>query len=230
MIDILIFALITFFFGYKIFVALGRTSDEDADSPQASEKRSDHAKIIGTISPEKEAKQDFRKKPADEAENMAVPPSHIVSKEEREFELTLQETDPHFEMQNFKEGAIKAFPMIIKGFAEGDKNLLRSLLCDDLFETFEADIDMRDESKILREVTIDSIETLEVQDISIDGTTMSLLTNITSKQIIAEYDAENKLLEGNEDFASTISDSWVFVRDAESDSPIWRLEATNVEQ
>ena len=51
-----------------------------------------------------------------------------------------------FDLKYFKEGAIKAYEMILIGHSEEDHKTLNSLLGKELYEDFKASIDARNES------------------------------------------------------------------------------------
>ena len=52
--------------------------------------------------------------------------------------------DPHFDLRQFLNGARSAFETIVEAYGAGDKNALRPLLADNVFEGFAAAIDQRE--------------------------------------------------------------------------------------
>lgn len=71
------------------------------------------------------------------------PEGSILNKNLRE----LHRIDPHFSPQFFIKGAQIAYEMIVTAFAKGDRNQLKSLLCQDVFESFCTAIEQREKIK-----------------------------------------------------------------------------------
>ncbi|MEM8627590.1 MAG: Tim44/TimA family putative adaptor protein, partial [Pseudomonadota bacterium] len=59
--------------------------------------------------------------------------------------LAIASSDPDFDPKGFLEGAKTAYEMIVNAFAEGNKKTLQSLLNEEVYEGFEAEIDGRKE-------------------------------------------------------------------------------------
>ena len=221
MIDIVIFALITLFFGYRLFIALGRMSESDADQLK-SNPVDDRVVKIGQKSKRVRSSRNRKKDEGEAYDNI------IVTPKEKEFEETILSFDGNFSMEQFKYGAQRAFLMIVEDFASGKKERLENLLETRLFNSFEADIDARDEQGIDREVKVVEIENMEVLDVEVEEPLVRLLVAIDSKQIIFEHDRDGNLIEGDEELELSIKDRWVFVRDVNSDDPAYMLEESQV--
>ena len=72
-----------------------------------------------------------------------------------------------FSLEYFKEGAIKAYEMILIGHSEEDHKTLNSLLGKELYD-FKASIEARNEAAQKLEYSIIKVSELQIDDIKIE--------------------------------------------------------------
>lgn len=122
----------------------------------------------------------------------------------------IYEKDNSFDPDQFVKGARAAYEMIVGAFAAGNREQLKTLVDDDVFEAWDAAITERETSgtkpfELLR------IRKCQIQDAELNG---------TLAQIMVEYEAE---LGDGEDTKSA-HEIWIYKRDVTSSDPNWLLD------
>ncbi len=197
MIDILFFAAIAIFLGYRLWAILGL---HDVDRP-LHKRRSTEDDVVVPI----------RVRPS--------PDSTPVE----EAETPKDDTD-----DRFLQGATLAFRKIVGAYAEGNLKTLHKLLEEPLLETFEEAIEKRARAKKTLEVDIDSITTTEILDKREEKGQAYITVRFVSQQCLVTRNERGKLLEGDPDRYSEVTDIWTFARSLKSSDPNWKLVATQV--
>jgi predicted lipid-binding transport protein (Tim44 family) len=139
------------------------------------------------------------------------------------------ERDASFNGKQFLQGAKAAYEMIVIGFAEGDRNSLRSLLSSEVFEGFDAVITEREHRGDVTKSTFVGINRAELTDAGISGNEAYVTVKVESQLITATYDRDGKLIDGDADSVADVNDIWTFARDLRSGDPNWKLVATESE-
>ena len=135
--------------------------------------------------------------------------------------------DNSFDRQEFLVGARTAFEMVITAFAKGDRKTLRPLLARDVYENFEQAIKDREDEGQTLETTFIGIRNAEITDAEMRDRTASVTVTFTSEQINVLKDSEGRILDGDPNAVSTITDVWTFARNTKSRDPNWTLVATD---
>jgi len=135
--------------------------------------------------------------------------------------------DSSFDKEEFLVGARTAFEMVITAFAKGDQKALRPLLARDVFEDFSGAIKERETNKETLETTFVGIRSAEITDAEMRDRTASVSVTFVSEQINVLKDAEGRILDGDPNAVSTITDVWTFARNTKSRDPNWTLVATD---
>jgi len=138
----------------------------------------------------------------------------------------IQIASPDFDRTEFLVGARTAFEMIIQAFAEGDRELLESLLSDEVYGNFLAAITSRENANESLENTLIRIVSAEPIEAYMDGSSANVTVKIVSEQINVTRDAEGEVVDGDPDHVSEITDIWTFARDTQNCDPNWALVAT----
>ena len=134
--------------------------------------------------------------------------------------------DDSFDPGGFADGARGAFEMIVQGFAEGDRDNLQTLLADDVYENFEAAIDEREEAEETLESTIIGIKSAEVIEAGMDGKNAMVTVKFVSEQVNVTRDSEDRIIDGDPNQVTEITDIWAFSRDTTLRDPNWKLVET----
>lgn len=195
-IDVLILSAVALFVLSRLYVALGR---DDGDSPAVAQKPAmPHKSAEGSGDGHTNAILD---------RPMFTGPSASALEE-------IYEADKTFSPQEFTRGARSAYQMIVAAYAKGDRDKLRPLLDDDVYETWEAAITAREQSK---EAAFDllRIRKVEVEDAELDG---------TMARVMMRFESEL----GDGETTRTAREIWTFMRDTTSSDPNWLLDDVEV--
>ncbi len=137
--------------------------------------------------------------------------------------------DQTFDQHGFVDGARGAFEMIITAFANDDRETLKNLLSDEVNQNFVSALDARAAAGETLENTMVGINSIEITEASLQGTTAEVTVRIISEQVNVTKDSDGEVVDGDANYIDTITDVWTYERDIKSNSPIWFLTATQTE-
>jgi predicted lipid-binding transport protein (Tim44 family) len=135
-------------------------------------------------------------------------------------------TDPTFDLVGFIAGAKTAYEMIVTAFAAGDRQTLRNLLDQDVYESFVTAIAGRESRGETMKTTLVSIDKVGVDDVGLRATTAQLTLRFASKLISVTENSAGTIIEGSPERVVDMIDIWTFARDSRSTNPNWKLVAT----
>lgn len=124
--------------------------------------------------------------------------------------------DPMFDPDTFLRGAKMAYSEIVGAFADGDKDRLRPLVDDDVFEAYVEAIDQREQS---------------------GAEPMRLLRTKSAKLVDASLEDDDDTARVGVSFEAELSDGenmrrareiWTFKRNVGSDDPNWLLDEVGI--
>ena len=188
MIDVLILAAIALFVLSRLYIALGR-DDGSSDAPRpasASQNRRSIDKVPAGPEPVEASSPVFTGPAAGGLEE-------------------IYKADNNFETSNFLQGAKAAYEMIVDAFAQGNRDELRPMLDDDVYEAWDAAITERERSgsspyELLR------LKTAEIEDASLEAGVA---------RVMVRYEAEL----GDGEHTRIAKEIWTFMRDVSSKDP-----------
>lgn len=193
MIDILILAAISLFVLSRLYVALGRN-----DGPPASHTRRPANGPMGTRHPEPNPSATSRKlRPA-----FTGPAAKGLE--------DIYNADNSFDPDQFSRGAREAYKIIINAFADGDRDALKPLLDDDVYEAWDEAITAREGSNV-EPYNLLRIRKLDIDDAEMDG---------DIARVMMRYEADL----GDGENTRTARDIWTFKRNTTSSDPNWVLD------
>jgi predicted lipid-binding transport protein (Tim44 family) len=132
--------------------------------------------------------------------------------------------DPDFSPGQFLQGAATAFRMIVDAFATGKRDVLRPLLSDETYHTFEGAIAAREVAGDTQHTEIRALKTPQLEGADLRDTLAHLTVRFVSDQVTRILDREGKPVTPS-DAMVEITDIWTFERDLTSHDPAWRLSA-----
>ena len=138
--------------------------------------------------------------------------------------------DASFDAMGFITGARGAYEMIVNAYAEGDRRTLKSLLSREVYDGFEGAISEREKRGDTVESRFVSIDEAEVTGAELRQRIAQVTVRFVSKMITATRDKEGKVIDGNAEKVSDVTDAWTFARDVSSRDPNWKLVATEAGQ
>ncbi len=134
--------------------------------------------------------------------------------------------DSSFDAKGFIAGARGAYEMIVTAYAEGDRRSLKSLLSREVYEGFEGAIAEREKRGETVESHFVSIDQADITQAEMRQRTAQVTVHFVSKLITATRDKEGKVIDGNAEKVTDVTDIWTFARDVSSRDPNWKLVAT----
>ena len=172
----------------------------------------------------KEAKSKASK--TDPEDDVASLPEMVVdekkiSRYENELKY-LEKSLNGFKVEYFKEGAIKAYEMILIGHSEEDHDILNSLLGKELYDDFKLSIDVRNESAQKLEYSMIKVSELHIDDIKIEKNMASIICSIHAEtnSTISELKDDEKFTKRN---STKTKEVWTFSKNLKSKDPNWKV-------
>ena len=140
--------------------------------------------------------------------------------------ISIFRIDRSFAPDEFLAGAKSAYEMIVSSFAEGNRKVLKGLLSKDVFEGFSSAIAEREKKNEKIDQNFVGISKADIIDAKIDGKTAQITVKFVSELISATMDKSGKVISGDPNAITEVTDVWTFARDLNSRDPNWRLVAT----
>ncbi len=217
--DLIFFALVAGILLYRLRIVLGRKDFNHKIKPKA-------------FSPLKEVTAPQTKTGKTDKENEQVKPlvSKVFEPEVKSEKIlsvleSIKTYDKNFTAGNFLQGAKMAFEMIIEAFSKGDKETLKNLLDNEIYNDLLSALNERDVDKTYL-TTLVSINSADITNASLKDKIAAITVNFVSEQIDLVKDKEGNILEGNPSQINIVKDSWVFSRNVTSSNPNWKLVST----
>ncbi len=220
--DIILFAAIAAFLVLQLRRALGRRTGHeqprDYDGFQRRSPEDEGDKVIPLPDRNQETRDEKRDSPAMEPGADADPLSAGLTQ--------IKLADRSFQEETFLQGARAAFEMIVNSFAASDNKALRPLLANDVFDDFTGAMTEREAAKQTLETTLVGITDAEIIEAELQGRTAFVSIKFVSDQINVLKDEEGRIIEGDPNEVTQITDIWTFARNTRSRDPNWTLVAT----
>lgn len=215
-IEIVILAMIAAFLGMRLYSVLGRRAEHEEE-------------IIPTNRFDVPDEQNRKKVPPPPAPELVVedrtmpgfPPA--IERGLRE----ISTADRNFELLGFLEGAKGAYEVVLEAYWTGDKDELKDLCDDDVYQSFEAAIEDRDANGITLENKLIRIEDTTVHSAELDGKIARIAVRFVSDIASVTRDKDGNVIAGSLDDAVESRDVWTFSRDISSADPNWLLDETD---
>jgi predicted lipid-binding transport protein (Tim44 family) len=134
--------------------------------------------------------------------------------------------DRTFDNDRFLSGARSAYEMIVTAFARGEREVLRPLLSDDVFDTFNKAIKSREAKKERVDFTFLKLKSARISGAELKGRMADITVTFESEVMMAGYDPSGALIEGDAKTPHSVTDIWTFARDTSASDPNWLLVAT----
>jgi len=217
--EIVILATIAAFLGLRLYSVLGRRAEHEEESvPQRFDAGDDANSQMGQATNSAQAVSSV---PARAIELEGVMPA--VERGVRE----IAQADRTFDLAQFMEGARGAYQMVLEAFWEGDRETLRELCDDDVYEGFAAAIDARNEAGHVLDNKLIRIEETRVHSASLDKKTARIAVLFVADIAAVTRDADGNVVGGSLDDAVESRDVWTFARNVAARDPNWVLDETD---
>gem|GEM_PF-23518 len=137
--------------------------------------------------------------------------------------------DHRFEPAVFTDGARGAYEMIVDAFAKGDRDALRPLLNDQVYENFVGAIDDREDKGETLETMVVAINAAEIVDAELKDKVAEITIKFVSEMVSAVRDEDGEMLPDQPTGTREVTDIWTFARDTRNRDPNWQLIETHGE-
>ena len=212
--DVVVLALLAGFIAFRLYSVLGRRTGNERsrdDQLRMPDARPKSAKDNVVPLPE-------RPVPAATASGGSAALSRAL--------VDIKLNDRAFDTEHFLSGARAAYEMIVTAFARGEREVLRPLLSNEVYETFDQAIKAREAKKERVEFTFLSLKSARITAAELKGSVAEVTVALNSQVMLAGYDPSGALIEGDAKTPHDIVELWTFARDTRSSNPNWTLVST----
>jgi predicted lipid-binding transport protein (Tim44 family) len=140
---------------------------------------------------------------------------------------SIANADRQFDAQLFLEGAKSAYGMILESYWKGEKDKLRFLCDDDVYESFAEEIDSRTARGETLENRLVRIDEARIVDASFDHPMARISVRFDADIAALIKDADGQVIGGSMTDAIETHDVWTFFRDVKSGDRNWKLDETD---
>jgi predicted lipid-binding transport protein (Tim44 family) len=218
--DIVLFAMVAAFLVLRLRSVLGKRTGHDQTRQDPISQRNQDPENEGNVVEMPNLRKDDAPIDIDPVADLDPDDPLVAGVTE------IRAADSSFHPAEFADGARGAFEMIVQGFAEGDTETLKMLLADDVFDNFNVAINEREDASETLETTIIGIKSSDVIEAAMDGRNAVVTVKFVSEQVNVTRDTEGRIVDGDPNQVSEITDIWTFSRDPKSRDPNWKLIET----
>lgn len=211
--EIVILAAVAAFLGLRLYSVLGRRAEHEEEVVPRRFERGDERALADDPARPVQAAAQLRQ--AD------IPPGTEAGVR------AIAAVDPRFDVLSFIEGAKGAYGMILEAFWEGDRETLRELCDDDVYESFAGAIDAREAAGETLANRLVRIENATIKSAELDGRMARVAVLFVADIAAVTRDREDTVIAGSLDDAVESRDIWTFARHVDSPEPNWILDETD---
>ena len=136
-------------------------------------------------------------------------------------------TDSWFDNDDFLRGASNAYEMIVTNFENGNKDALKSLLSEDVMNSFSSVIDERNSKNETVEFNFIGIEKSEIVHKDLKKNPMEVSVRFISEMITCIKNSKDEVISGSLNQVQKITDIWTFEKYSNRKGSNWLLVATS---
>lgn len=218
----IIFALLAIFVVWRLKSVLGTRVDIERRPPSP-----------GPAAPQRQAGENGKVIPLPGAADRAPPARgafdatrFAATEKGRAGIAEIVAADPTFDPARFSAGARTAYEMIVRAFADGDKDTLQNLLSPEVYSGFAAAIDQRKAAGQETATKLESIDETDLVEGSVKAGMAQVSMRFSAKMITVTRDKAGEVVQGDPDLVISTDELWTFARQIGSQDPTWRLVAT----
>lgn len=215
-IEIVLLAMVAAFLGLRLYSVLGkRTGHEQEPVARPAIDERQPASV---------------RQPVGQRETLASAPvvdSPLADSAAQSGLRSIANADRTFDPALFLEGAKSAYGMILEAFWKGDKEQLRFLCDDDVYESFVEAIDARNANGETLENRLVRIDEARIVDASYDHPLARIAVRFDADIAALTRDANGAIIGGSLTDAVETHDIWTFFRDVKSGDRNWKLDETD---
>jgi|TARA_R110000772_G_scaffold46813_5_gene106875 predicted lipid-binding transport protein (Tim44 family) len=217
-IEIVILAMVAAFLGLRLYSVLGkRTGHEQEHTPRSIEPRANERRPL----------EDAKPHIPDIVPAQAATPAMVYDSSAEAGMREILSADRNFDVGRFVEGAQAAYGMILEAFWKGDKEELKLLCDDDVYESFVEVIDAREKRGEVLENQLVRIDNARISEAEYRRPVARITVQFDADIASVVRDKKGELIGGSLSDAAETHDVWTFSRDLSSANPNWLLDETD---
>ncbi|MGB5483517.1 Tim44/TimA family putative adaptor protein [Parasphingorhabdus sp.] len=217
-IEIVILAMVAAFLGLRLYSVLGkRTGHEQEHTPRSIEPRANERRPL----------EDAKPHIPDIVPAPVGTPAMVYDRSAEAGMREILSADRNFDVGRFVEGAQAAYGMILEAFWKGDKEELKLLCDDDVYESFVEVIDGREKRGEVLENQLVRIDNARISEAEYRRPVARITVQFDADIASVVKDKKGKLIAGSLSDAAETHDVWTFSRDLSSADPNWLLDETD---
>ncbi|GLQ04930.1 Tim44/TimA family putative adaptor protein [Sneathiella chinensis] len=137
----------------------------------------------------------------------------------------IQAMDRNFNPEIFVQNAQAAYEAIVGSFASGDRAMLKDLLAEEVYNSFEQSISDREQAGHVMSTDILFINSADIEDAQLEGREAEITIRFEVELISMTRDEDGVVVTGDP-HPHKVRELWTFARDLKSRNPNWLLITT----
>lgn len=213
--EIVILAAIAAFLGLRLYSVLGRRAEHEEEPIPHRFEAHDTAPLAHPAPPA------IGQQAVSAGDSGGFPPAIDSGLQQ------ISAADRQFALLPFMEGAGAAYGMILEAFWRGDREELKQLCDDDVYQSFAFAIDAREKAGETLDNRLIRIEKTTIHSARLDGNMARIAVCFVADIATVTRDKDGTPIAGSLDDAIESRDVWTFSRDVTSSAPDWLLDETD---
>jgi len=212
--DLFLLALVAGFFIYRLYKVLGQKTDIEKKTPWKSFKNFQALPIkepsfLKTVEKEEEI---IEPKAGEET------PAFLKEKVEE-----IQKEDPTFTYDQARKSCLSTFITLLKAYETGNRELLKDLLEEPLWESFFSSLEERENKEHTLYMTLLKDPQIEILNLTLEEDVLVLTAQFISEQMRLLKDSKGNILEKSPHQGEEIKEVWTFTRPLKGQE--WKLRS-----
>lgn len=212
---IVLLALVAAFLGLRLYSVLGKRTGHEQE-PVTRQPLDAGASVIRPPVPGMESGAGLPQGDSANVEVAAQGGLRAIAAADRQFDTGL-----------FIEGAKSAYRLVLEAYWKGDKETLRFLCDDDVYESFAEAIDGRAERGETLENRLVRIDDARIVEASLEQQVARITVQLDADVAALVKDKDGNIIGGSLTDAVEAHDVWTFMRDVKSGDRNWKLDETD---
>ncbi len=225
-VELMIYALVAAGLIFWLRSILGTKNEGDVNRPAPNLELSEDGKIVGLGC---SAASDKNEKTIALVEELAKNSKGNMSIGSNAAEQGLVEiikTDKGFDVYVFLQAAQDAFAYIVESFAEGDRETLKDLLGEEVYNAFDNAIAARENSGETMVSEVHAIKKSEIVEAHLNDKNAFVTVRFWADETSVTRDEDSNIISGHPEKTTLMRDVWTFSRDLKSRDPRWLVVET----
>jgi predicted lipid-binding transport protein (Tim44 family) len=215
-VEIILLAMVALFVGLRLFSVLGQRTGHEQEHrmpPQPVEPRP-------TMASAPQPLPDVMPDDGNEADGLVGPAASAGVRK-------IASADSSFDINSFLIGAQSAYKMILDSFWKGDREDLRHLVSEEVFDSFAVAIDAREEQGHVLDNRLVAIERTQVESAEFRSPIARITLRFDADIAAVTRDKDGNVIAGSLSDAVQTHDVWTFQRNVRDADPNWLLVETD---